>query len=179
MQEVRPSPRPAAPFPSDDTSPSLRHLGARAHQLRAATRAADHFNAQDNRDDRNTGSWLMSCALGLAAELAVDVDDLARSLKDSQAETVLRLKVAAIRVRAHQLHAAARAADHFLDQDTQEDRETGSWLIATAYGLAQKLASEIDDNVAPLRRPLLDRATIEPHDALLQRRMAEATSPLR
>jgi hypothetical protein len=178
MQEIRPSPRAAA-HPAEDRNPSLRQLGARAHQLQATTRAADHFNAQDGREDRNTGSWLMSCALGLAGELASDVDGLARSLKEGPVDTAVQLKVAAIRVRAHQLHAASRAADHFLDQDTQEDRETGSWLIATAYGLAQKLASEIDDSVLPVRRPLLDKVTIEPHDASLVRRVAEATAPLR
>lgn len=34
-----------------DVHHTLRPLGSRAHQLRAATRAADHFNAlQDTRD---------------------------------------------------------------------------------------------------------------------------------
>jgi hypothetical protein len=178
MQECRPSPR-IVPAVGDEHFASLRQLGARAHQLRAATRAADYFNAQDSREDRNTGCWLMSSALAMASELASDVDGLARSLKNAPTDTTQQLKVASIRVRAHQLHAAARAADHFLEQEAQEDRETGSWLIATAYGLAQKLAAEIDDSVVPMRRPLLDKATIEPHDAGFVRRVAEATAPLR
>lgn len=174
MSETRPIPRALASI-GDDPHQTLRILGARAHQLRATTRAADHYNAQDSQEDRDTGSWLMSCALQLADELAADVDGLARALRESPADAaLLRQTVAALRVRAHQLHAAARAADHFLDQDTHEDRDTGSWLIATACGLAQKLAAEIDDSVAPLRRPALDKATIEPHDAQFTRRVAAA-----
>jgi hypothetical protein len=76
------------------------------------------------------------------------------------------------------LHAAARAADHFLDRDSNEDRETGSWLIATASSLAQKLAAELDDNVLPQRRQLVDKSALEPHDAGLARRVAAATAPL-
>jgi hypothetical protein len=63
------------------------------------------------------------------------------------------------------LHAAAKAADYFLDQDTLEDRDTGSWLIATAFNLAQNLASEIDDGVAAARRPGAEKApAAEPHE---------------
>ena len=40
--------------------------------------------------------------------------------------------ILAMRVRAHQLHAATRAADHFLDQSARDDQETGTWLVATA-----------------------------------------------
>ena len=163
---------------AEDAHQTLRQLGARAHQLRASTRAADHFNALDSTEDRNTGSWLMSCALALSADLAADIDGLARTLREQPVDAALQTKVSALRVRTHQLHAAARAADHFLDQETSEDRDTGSWLIATASSLAQKLASEIDDNTLPVRRPALDKAAIEPHDAGLARRMAAATAPV-
>ena len=57
----------------DDPHAWLRQLGGRAHQLRSATRAADHFNAQDSAEDHNTASWLMSSALTLASELAGDI----------------------------------------------------------------------------------------------------------
>jgi hypothetical protein len=52
-------------------------------------------------------------------------------------------------------------------------------LIASALGLAQKLASEFDDGAAPVRRPAIDKSQIEPHDAALTRRMNAATTPLR
>ena len=162
----------------DDVHLTLRQFGARAHQLRAATRAADHFNALDTSEDRNTGSWLMSCALSLSTDLADDIDGLARSLKEYPVDAAVRARVSALRVRVHQLHAAARAADHFLDQETREDRDTGSWLIATASSLAQRLASEIDDNTVPALRPAFDKTAIEPHDAGLVRRMATATAPV-
>jgi hypothetical protein len=154
----------------DDPHAWLRQLGARAHQLRAATRAADHFNAQDKSEDRNTGSWLMSSAVGMADELAADLDGLARALKERPADATLQQRVGALRVRAHQLHAAAKAADHFLDQDTLDGRDTGGWLIATALGLAQKLASEIDDSAVPTRRPgAAERPAPELHDAAPRR----------
>jgi hypothetical protein len=161
----------------DNPLVALRQLGARAHQLRAATRAADHFNARDDRDDRSTGSWLMSCALGLAGDLTTDLDSVARALKERTADAGALHKVAALRMRAHQLQAAAKAADHFLDQESSEDRDTGSWLIATAHGLAQKLAAEIDDGVSAVRRPAAERsAPVEPHDPQLARRVAAATA---
>ena len=161
-----------------DVHQTLRRLGSRAHQLRAATRAADHFNALQNARDKDTGSWLMSCALALSADLAEDIDGLARSLREQPVDTALQTKVSGLRVRMHQLHAAARAADHFLDQESTEDHETGSWLIATASSLAQKLAAELDDNVLPQRRQLVDKTALEPHDAGLARRVAAATAPL-
>jgi hypothetical protein len=147
MPDLRPTP--------DDPHAWLRELGSRAHQLRAATRAADHFNGLDTPEDRNTGSWLMNSAVTIADELAADIDGLARGLKERPADAALQQRVAALRVRAHQLHAAARAADHFLDQDTLDGRDTGGWLIATAMNLAHKLASELDDSVLPAhkRRP--------------------------
>jgi hypothetical protein len=163
----------------NDPTKALRQLGARAHQLRAATRAADHFNARGTAADTNTGSWLMSTALALSAEVASDLDALARTLKEKAADAALRQTVAALRVRAHQLHAAAVAADHFLDQETREDQDTGGWLVTTATSLAQKLASEIDDGAAPARRPAVNAADMEPHDAALARRVAAATTPLR
>lgn len=165
MPDSFPAPRPNFNTEGENrTQPALRELGARAHQLRAATRAADHFNAQDSREDRNTGSWLMSCALNMADDLAADLDSLARSLKDRPTDAASVQKVSGLRVRAHQLHAAAKAADYFLDQDTHEDRDTGSWLIATASNLAQNLASEIDDGVSATRRPAVDKPSNEPHE---------------
>ena len=175
MSENRPAARATTDL--DDPHQALRLLGARAHQLRAATRAADHYAAQDSDEDHNTSSWLVSTALDLACELAADIDSLARSLKERPADAALQQAVSALRVRAHQLHAATRAADHFLELDTNEDRNTGSWLIATALGLAQKLASDIDNSATPSRRPALEKAAIEPHDAALVRRVAAATAP--
>lgn len=175
------TPRPAAAAPGADPSVALRKLGGRAHQLRAATRAADHFNSQDNTTDRSTGSWLMSCALTLSEDLAADIDSMARTMREGGADAAFQQLVSGLRVRAHQLHAATRAADHFLDLDNREDHDTGSWLIACASGLAAKLASELDDGVTPVRRPpLVDKAQIEPHDAQLARRMSAATAaPMR
>ncbi len=147
-----PSRTAATPRPGDDASQALRRLGSRAHQLRAALRAADHFNGQDQAVDRNTGSWLTSSAVALAEDLAADIDSLARSVKEGAGEASLQQAVAAVRVRAHQLNASARAADHFLDQDNADDRDTGSWLIAGALALAEKLAAELDDSVAPARK---------------------------
>lgn len=164
---------------ADDTHAALREIGTRAHQLRASTRAADHFNALDTDEDRSTGSWLISSALVLARELASDLDGMARLLREHGTDSGLSTTVAALRMRAYQVQAAARAADHYLDQDSPEDRETGSWLIATAQGLAQKLAGEIDDSARPLRRPAIDKSTLQPHDPALARRLAAATTPLR
>ena len=163
-----------------DAAQVLRQLGARAHQLRATTRAADHFNAQDAQAERDTGSWLISSAVGLAEDLAADIDGLARSIKERQADAALQQRIPPLRVRAHQLHAAAKAADHFLDQDSREDQDTGSWLIATANALAVKLAAELDDTVAGARRGPQDKAAaaqIEPHDPVLARRLAAASTP--
>jgi hypothetical protein len=180
MPDIRPATRtsPRLETPAD-ANPALRELGARAHQLRAATRAADHYNAQSGSGDRDTASWLMSCALGLAGELADDIDSLARSLREGGNEVLHDQHVAPLRMRAHQLHAVTKAADHFLDQDSNEDRDTGSWLVASAHTLAQRLAAAIDDSVSPTRRPALEKDSIEPHDAALARRLAAATAPLR
>jgi hypothetical protein len=164
---------------TDDPSSELRQLGARAHQLRATTRAADHYIAQDAPDAANTASWLMSASLDLSAELVTGIDGLARTLKE-QPGAALGSAVAKLRVLVHQLHAAAKAADHFLDQDGGDLRETGVWLIATASGLAAKLACGLDDAVASARTPFdkarPDPATIEAHDPQLTRRVAAATA---
>lgn len=185
MPEPRTEPRAAARAApvevteANDPYKALRQLGARAHQLRAATRAADHFNARDTEEDRNTGSWLISTALALSADVAEEIDGLARLLKEKPADASLRHVVAHLRVRAHQLHATARAADHFLDQDSREDQDTGGWLVATALTLANKLASEIDDSAVPAKRPAAAAGDVEPHDPALARRVAAATAPLR
>ncbi len=176
MSETRATARNASEaINTDDPAKALRQLGARAHQLRAATRAADHFNARDTAEDLNTGSWLMSSVLVLAADVAADLDSLARTIKERPADANLRQAVANLRVRAHQLHAAARAADHFLDQDTREDKETGGWLVATALTLADKLTSEIDDSTVPARRGGQQAADVEAHDPVVARRVTAAS----
>ena len=170
--------RPAAHATAADESAAqvMRQMGQRAHQLRAVSRAAEHFSAQGNEADRNTGSWLMSCAVAMASELAGDVDALARMLKDQPADVMFKQTVAMLRIRAHQVHAAARAADHFLDGDSAEDQDTGNWLVSTAFTLAKQLAADVDDGTMPLRRPAVDKASIEAHDPVLARRVAQATA---
>jgi hypothetical protein len=175
MPEARPTPR-AAPAGDDSAAAALRLLGRRAHQLRATTRAAEHFSVQSNEADRNTGSWLMSCALTMSEELAAEVDALARQLKEQAGDVMFKQTVALLRVRAHQVHAATRAADHFLDGDSAEDQDTGSWLVSTAGNLARQLAGEVDDATAAVRRPAVDKTTIEPHDPVLARRVTQATA---
>jgi predicted Zn-dependent protease len=174
MPEARPTPR--APTADDSASQVMRQLGQRAHQLRATTRAAEHFSAQGSEADRNTGSWLMSCAVAMAGDLAGEVDALSRMIKEQPADVMFKQTVSLLRVRAHQVHAATRAADHFLDGDSAEDQDTGSWLVSTAYTLAKQLAAEVDDSTTPLRRPALDKTSIEPHDPVQARRMARATA---
>ncbi len=176
MSENR-SPSRSAMTAIDAADPhgSLRTMGARAHQLRAALRAADHYNGQGDADERDTGSWLISSALDLAQDLVADIDSLARQLKERPADLALQQSVTALRVRTHQLYASTRAADHFLDQDNHEDRETGGWLVATAHGLATKLSSSFDDNAAPLRRAAPEKPTAHAHDA----DVALRTMPLR
>lgn len=130
---------------SGETYPMMRQLGGRAYQLLACARASDHFIAQESVEDRDTGSWLISCAVTLAVELAGDLDSMAKNIKASAAEPALAQGFQKLRARAHQLHAATRAADHFLEQDSNIDRSTGSWLIACALGLADKLANELEE----------------------------------
>jgi hypothetical protein len=172
MSDNRSLPRPGTATPTgagvelDDPMRALRTLASRAHQLRAATTAADRFIARDGNHDRDTGSWLISAATTMATELTGDIDSLARGLKERPADAAVLQTVSNLRVRAHQLSAATRAADHFLDQDNREDRDTGSWLVATALGLAQKLAAEMEDGASATRRPGSgqgDKGVIEPH----------------
>ena len=183
--------RPASPNPTDDAqrpAPSsapkagdtyglMRQFGGRAYQLLAAARAADHFIAQEGVEDRDTGSWLISCAVGLAEELATDLDTLGRNLKASGTDAATALGLQRLRTRAHQLHAATRAADHFMEQDNNVDRSTGSWLIACALGLADKLANELEDLANGMRRTQGDGAS-SPTDVATLRRGSTAP-PLR
>ncbi len=157
---------------------ALRKLGALAHQVRAGTRAADHFVSQGNAADRDTACWLMSSAVEQSEELARDLDNLARGLKEAPNDAALLQTVQGLRVRAHQLHAAARAADHFLEHDNHEHQETGSWLIASARQLADKLSGGIDDAGGSLKRPT-EATVIDAQDAALLRRVAQATTPTR
>jgi len=176
MPEARPTAQAARATSDENNAQVMRQLGQRAHQLRATARAAEHFSAQSNEADRNTGSWLMSCAVAMAGDLAGEVDALTRTLKEQPADVMFKQSVATLRVRAHQVHAATRAADHFLDGETAEDKDTGSWLVSTAFTLAKQLAAEVDDGTTPLRRPTVNKASIEPHDPVLARRVAEATA---
>ena len=133
----------------DEAYQTMRQIGGRAWQLHAATRAADHYISQDALADRNTGSWLLACAVDLAEEVAADLDALARTLKERPSEGAPLHK---LRARAHKLQASTRAADHFLDQDTSEDRGTAGWLVASALDLAGKLAAQIDDEASQFKR---------------------------
>jgi hypothetical protein len=175
-------PTTAETRPTADSLASLmRSLGARAHPVRAATRAADHYLAQDASDERDTGTWLLASAVTLAEDLAADLDGLSRTLKERNAEGSVQQRLVPLRARAHQLHAAAKAADRFLEQDSSEDRDTGGWLVPMAQQLANKLANELDDTLATTRRPsAADKpAAVEPHDPALARRINAATAPLR
>ena len=163
---------------TSETYPMMRQLGGRAYQLLAAARAADHFIAQESAEDRDTGSWLIACAVSLAEDLAADLDGLAKNLKASGSDPVMSNGFQKLRVRAHQLHAATRAADHFLDQDNNVDRSTGSWLIACALGLADKLANELEDLANGMRRAPGDVA-LSPTDPAFGRRPGLASPPLR
>jgi len=162
----------AKPAGQDEAYQSLRLIGGRAWQLHAAMRAADHYMAQDAAADRNTGSWLLACAVDLAEEVATDLDALARTLKERPTEGAPLHK---LRSRAHKLQAATRAADHFLDQDTGEDRSTASWLVACALDLADKLAAQVDDEASQLKRGGGDAASFS--DAVAGRR--GSASPVR
>jgi hypothetical protein len=181
-------PAPAAPVDAtDDPHAVLRGLGGRAHQVHACIRAADRYNANPSADDRTTAAWLMSSALGLATDLSADTDRLARRLRETAARSELSSAVTALRQRAYQVQAVTRAADHFLEQDNAEDQENGNWLVATALGLSQRLAADLDDHSAPPRRQAAGRAVGESlaqravdvqdaQDAALARRMAAATT---
>jgi hypothetical protein len=145
-------PRSADP----ERAATLRQLAGRAYQLRASARAADHFLTSGAGDDRKTGSWLVSTALSLAEDLAEDIDVMMRGLKDSGSEPSLVTALEKLRVQTHQIHASVRGAEHFIVVESGDDRETGGWLIATALGLAQRLASELDDLASSLKRSAND-----------------------
>ncbi|MED5618367.1 hypothetical protein [Ideonella sp. BN130291] len=136
----------------DEAYHLLRRLAGVGYQLRAATRAGDRFLAQDASEDRDTGVWLISCAVTLAEDITADLDGLARTWKPRASDAGMSQALTKLRTRAHQLHAATRAADHFLDQDSSEDKGTGSWLVACALGLADKLAGEAEDLASALKR---------------------------
>jgi hypothetical protein len=192
---------PRAPEPSSDTRDlgdephaMLRALGARAHQVHSCIRAADRYSANDTSDDRTTASWLMSTAMGMSGELAADTDRLARRLREQAGRNDLVSVVAGLRKRAYQLQAVAKAADHFLEQDSREDQQHGTWLVATAQTLAHRLAADLDDQSTPPRRTAAGRpsgmaggmaggmadvtttAPVDAQEAMLARRMAAATS---
>lgn len=175
---VKPAAAAAGAAKPGEAYPMMRQLGGRAYQLLAAARAADHFIAQESAEDRDTGSWLIACAVSLAEDLAADLDGLAKNLKASGSDPVMSNGFQKLRARAHQLHAATRAADHFLDQDNNVDRSTGSWLIACALGLADKLANELEDLANGMRRGPGETPP-SPNDAAFGRRPAGATAPLR
>lgn len=126
---------------------ALRHLGGLAHQTRASLRAADRFVTQGSSPDAETANWLVSTAVDLAREVAEELDNLARSLRESGADAARLQALAPWRRTAHQLHAACRAADVFLEQDSNDDQDTGTWLVASARGLADRLAAALDDGV--------------------------------
>jgi hypothetical protein len=154
----KPATGPNAPGRGSDNerAATLRQLAGRAYQLRASTRAADHFLTSGLGDDRKTGSWLISTALSLADTLAEDLDLMVRGLKESGSEASLVGALEKMRIQTHQVHASVRGAEHFIVVESGEDRETGGWLIATALNLAQGLASELDDLASSLKRSAND-----------------------
>ena len=159
-----------------DEYQTMRQLGGRAYQVRAVVRAADYFAAQSSIADRDTGSWLIACAVETSQELAMDLDSLAKSLREGAMETGRSHVLQKLRARAHQLHAAARAADHFLEQDNSEQRSTGSWLVACGLGLADALASELEDLASRLKRPSSAEAAPSFSDVTPGRRATPASS---
>ncbi len=176
--EARPDARPGAASAlrrqGSDRYAMLRATAARSHQLRALTRAADRFLAQGSSDDSTTGAWLISCAETHTVELLADIGEIAQHLKDGTLEPALVKPVQRLRVLAHQLHACMRGADHYLEQEGGDSQETGSWLIATALGLADTLATELDDLASSLRRSSND-PVIDADHAAITRRAAAAT----
>lgn len=150
--DARPELRP------EQRQQALRQIGALAHQARASLRAADRFVTQGPADDADTASWLVSTAVDLTQEVAEELDGLARGLRDAGAEALQLQALAPWRRTAHQLRAACRAADLFLEQESREDRDTGAWLVASARTLSDRLAAALDDGVGrwaaaePVRR---------------------------
>lgn len=136
----------------DDAYQQLRRLAALGYQLRATLLAADRFLAHDNDTDSETAGWLVSSALSMSEEVATDFDGFAKSHKSKGSETLTTTALHKLRMRAHQLQASTRAADHFLDQDSSDDRANGSWLVASALNLSDKLAGETEDLASALKR---------------------------
>ena len=136
----------------DDTYQQLRRLAALGYQLRATLLAADRFLAHDVDEDTETAGWLVSSALGMAEEVATDLDGFAKAWKAKPGEPGTNTALHKLRMRAHQLQASTRAADHFLDQDSSDDRANGSWLVASALNLADKLAGEAEDLASAVKR---------------------------
>ena len=83
MHETRIPAHPSAT--GHDVHHTLRQLGSRAHTLRAATLAADHFNTLQDTQGKDPGSSLMSCAQAWSADLAEDIDGLARARREPTA----------------------------------------------------------------------------------------------
>lgn len=136
-----------AAVPDLQPQQALRRLGGLAHQLRAAVRASDRFLTLGPAEDRDTACWLMSTAVALGAEVAEELDGLARTAREAGADSAASQRMAQWRMNAHQLHAACRAADLYLEQDSRDEQDTGTWLVACALGLADKLAGALDDGV--------------------------------
>lgn len=136
----------------DDGYQQLRRVAALGFQARATLVAGDRFLTHDDDKDRETAGWLVSCAVALAEEAATDIDGFAKSWKPKTPDPAITGALHKLRMRAHQLQAATRAADHFLDQDNAEDRSNGSWLVATALSLADKLAGETEDLASAVKR---------------------------
>jgi hypothetical protein len=147
-RSTQPGTKPAA----DDAYQQLRRLAALGYQLRATLLAADRFLAHDSEEDAETAGWLVSSGLALAEEVATDLDGFAKAFKPKASDPTVSGALTKLRMRAHQLQASTRAADHFLDQDNSEDRTNGSWLVASALTLADKLAGEAEDLASALKR---------------------------
>lgn len=165
-----------------DDYQQLRRLAALGYQLRATLVAGDRFLALDTDNDRDNAVWLVSTAVALAEEVTDDIDGFAKSFKPKTPDAALSAAVLKLRMRAHQLQASVRAADHFLDQDSSEDRSNGSWLVASALTLADKLASETEDMASSLKRgAAVDPAptTAGSPDAAARRAAAAAAASIR
>jgi hypothetical protein len=152
MADDRTPPGAAKSAAPEDAYQQLRRLAALGYQLRATLLAADRFLAHDDATDTETAGWLVSSGLSLAEELTTDLDGFAKSWKGKPGESATTTALNKLRMRAHQLQASTRAADHFLDQDNNEDRTNGSWLVASALKLADKLAGESEDLASSLKR---------------------------
>ena len=144
-----------APDPLPDRIQAVRRIGGLAHQVRAGVRAADRYLTMGLQQDHDTACWLMSGAVGLARELADELDIMAREARHGGVQGAALQAIVKWRVHAHQLHASCRAADLFLEQDAHDDRHTGTWLVASALRLADQLSGLLDDGASRLA---LDRS---------------------